>query len=105
VFVWLFHRISGVFLIVLLAAQLFTGFFQASASNAESVRTVAALHKHAFLNVVLVFCVIFHGLYGVRTIILDLGVKQERLLFWCCTVLGSVLFVAFLICYFRYVAA
>ena len=41
------------------------------------------------------FCVIFHGLYGLRTMILDLGRKRERLLFWSCTVLGSVLFAAF----------
>ena len=104
-FVWLFHRISGVVLIALLAAQLFTGFFQASTSNAEAVKTVAALHRHAALNVALVFCVIFHGLYGLRTIVLDLGAKNERLLFWICTTSGALLFAAFLVAYYQYVAA
>ena len=40
-FVWLFHRISGVLLLVLLFAQLVTGFFQASASNLEPVKAIA----------------------------------------------------------------
>jgi succinate dehydrogenase/fumarate reductase cytochrome b subunit len=104
VFVWMFHRISGVLLIVLLSLQLFTGFFQASSSNVEMVKTLAALHRHMAANCLLVFCVIFHALYGVRTIVLDLGVKRERLLFWVCTILGSVLFVVFLVCYVSYVA-
>ena len=46
VFVWLFHRISGALLIGLLSFQLFTGFFQASSSNLETVKTIAALHRH-----------------------------------------------------------
>ena len=104
-FVWLFHRISGALLIVLMSAQLFTGFFQASASGAESVKTVAALHRHPTLNIVLVFCFIFHGLYGVRTILLDLGMTSERLLFWICTLAGSAFFIAFVVCYLRYVSA
>jgi succinate dehydrogenase/fumarate reductase cytochrome b subunit len=103
VFVWLFHRISGAVLLGLLAVQLFTGFFQASSSNLETVKTIASLHRHAVMNCVLVFCVIFHGLYGVRTIVLDFGVKREQLLFWVFTVLGAVLFILFLVCYFAYV--
>jgi succinate dehydrogenase cytochrome b556 subunit len=103
-FVWVFHRISGIALIVLLAFQLFTGFFQASSSNSAAVVTIAALHRHPAANCLLVFCVIYHALYGVRTILLDLGMKRERLLFWLCTLLGTALFVAFLIVYFTYVA-
>ena len=103
-FVWVFHRISGALLIGLLSFQLFTGFFQASSSNLEAVTTIAALHRHTLLNCLLVFCVIFHGLYGVRTIVLDFGVKKERLLFWICTILGSILFAVFMVCYFSYVA-
>jgi len=96
VFVWIFHRISGLLLIVLIGFQLFTGFFQASKSSSELVITFAALHKHATLNGLLVFLFIFHALYGVRTILMDLGVKREKLLFWGSTVLGLALFAVFL---------
>lgn len=104
-FVWVFHRITGLVLIVVLCAQVMTGFFQASASNAEMVKTVAGLHKHTLLVSLLVFAAIFHGLYGIRTILLDLGMKRERLLFWIANVLGLVLFAGFLLHYFWIVAA
>jgi len=94
VFVWLFHRISGVLLVVLLPLQILTGVLQASSSPAA--RVIRDVHAHGLLNIVLAFFVIFHGVYGVRAILLDLGVKHEGLLFWICTVLGFVLFGGFL---------
>lgn len=99
VFVWIFHRVSGVLLIFLLAFQLFTGFFQASTSNEAAVATIAALHRHAVLNCLMVFLFVFHALYGVRTILMDLGLARERLLFWICNALGVVIYVVFLSLY------
>lgn len=98
-FAWVFHRVSGILLIFLLAFQLFTGFFQASSSPAESVRAAAALHRHPPLVCLLVFLIIFHGLYGLRTILLDLGLRREKFLFWFFTALGSVVFGIFLVLY------
>ncbi len=104
-FVWIFHRISGVLLIALVAFQLVTGFFQASTANAELVKAVADLHKHATLNCLMVFLFIFHSLYGVRTILMDLGVKAEKLLFWASTILGLVVFGIFLVLFLTLVGA
>ena len=39
VFVWIFHRLSGVLLIVLLSLQLVTGMLQASPSQGEWAKT------------------------------------------------------------------
>ena len=104
-FVWMFHRISGLVLILLLSLQVVTGMLQGSTSSAASVKDIATLlHKHPAVNCVLVFCIIFHGLYGVRTMVLDLGLKRERALFWLCTVAGSALFAVFLMYYFHFVA-
>jgi succinate dehydrogenase/fumarate reductase cytochrome b subunit len=97
VFVWVFHRISGLLLILLMAFQVCTGLFQASTSNSDLVKTMADLHRHGAVNCLLVFCAIFHGLYGVRTIALDLGARREKLVFWICTILGMVLFALFLV--------
>ena len=99
-FVWIFHRISGVLLIVLLGFQLLTGFLQAGAAQGESLKVASAMHRHAALNCLLVFLVIFHGLYGLRTILLDLGMRRERLLFWSFTLLGTAGYTAFLVYYF-----
>jgi succinate dehydrogenase cytochrome b556 subunit len=104
VFVWIFHRISGVLLIFLLVFQFSTGFLQAGSTQPESLKIAAALHRNPTLNCLLVFLVIFHGLYGLRTILLDLGLKRDRLLFWGCTVLGTVGFGAFLVFYFKQIA-
>lgn len=95
-FVWMFHRISGVLLIFLLSLQLLTGLFQSSPSNSETVKALARLHDHAILVNLLAFVIIFHALYGLRTILMDLGVRRERLLFWIATTLGVVLVIGFL---------
>lgn len=104
-FVWVFHRVSGVLLIFLLAIQLSTGVFQGSRSGSQLVATSAELHKHAALNCLLAFLVIFHALYGVRTILLDLGAKREKLLFWACTILGVLVYAAFLTLFFAFAKA
>jgi succinate dehydrogenase/fumarate reductase cytochrome b subunit len=97
VFVWAFHRASGLLLIVLMVFQLTTGFYQGSYASSDAVRTMADLHRHQVINCVLVFLFIFHSLYGIRTILLDLGVKAEKAIFWGCTALGTVLFAVFLV--------
>jgi succinate dehydrogenase cytochrome b556 subunit len=99
VFVWIFHRLSGVLLIVLLAIQLVTGLAQASPSQQAWAKELAGLHRQGVLICFTVLLLVFHALYGVRTILLDLGLRRERLLFWCCNVLGLVLFGVFVVVY------
>lgn len=105
VFVWVFHRLSGVVLIVLLALQLVTGFFQSSPSQSEWIKSVALLHRHTAVVCLTVFLLIFHALYGVRTILLDFGIGRERLLLWVCNALGLVLFGVFVALYVTLVRA
>jgi succinate dehydrogenase/fumarate reductase cytochrome b subunit len=105
VFVWVFHRLSGVVLIVLLSLQLVTGFLQSSPSQSEWVKSVALLHRHTPVVCLTVFLLIFHALYGVRTILLDLGIGRERWLLWGCNILGVVLFGVFAVLYVTLVRA
>ncbi len=104
-FVWVFHRISGLLLIGFLAVQIFTGFYQASKASGGLIDTFQDLHKHTWLNCLMVFLVIFHALYGIRTILMDLGVCREKMLFWTCTGVGSVLYAVFLVLFLKLVAA
>jgi succinate dehydrogenase hydrophobic anchor subunit len=84
--------------------QLATGFFQSGALESRLAMAMARLHQHTALNCLLVFLFIFHALYGVRTVAMDLGLRRERLLFWICTVGGLILFVVFLAFFFLRVA-
>ena len=63
---------------------------------------VQVLHTQGILTCLIVFLFIFHSAYGVRTVLLDLGVKQEKPLFWGCTGAASVLFIVFLALFLTY---
>jgi succinate dehydrogenase / fumarate reductase cytochrome b subunit len=103
-FVWVFHRISGLTLILLVGLQIVSGFCQGSASTGQFVQSIAKLHNHALLVCVLVLLFIFHSLYGIRTILMDLGLRHEKTLFWGVALLGIVLFAAFLVFHLSVVA-
>lgn len=47
-------------------------------------RTMAFLHRFTVLEVALLAALLYHGLNGIRVILLDLGVglRHQRLLFW-----------------------
>ena len=99
-FVWIFHRISGILLAGILALQLVTGLFQPSLSDSQFVRGLVGLHQYTAFNCLLAFLISFHACYGFRTILMDLGVKREKELFWGFTVLAIVLFGVFLVLVF-----
>ena len=92
-FVWVFHRISGVILILLIGFKFLTGFGIDKQFGQESVEFWRALHNNTALNIILLFLFIYHSLYGLRTIIFDLGYKREKELFWLFSIAGMVLFI------------
>ena len=96
-FVWLFHRVSGLVLIVLLAGQMITGMIQTSRQHPEAAEAARSIHTHYAVVALLALVIAMHGMYGVRTILYDLGIKRERLLFWTCTVVGVLAAVAYLV--------
>jgi succinate dehydrogenase hydrophobic anchor subunit len=58
------------------------------------------LHANPLIDSLLIVSVIFHALYGLRTVIIDLGVRKEKLLFWIFTILGIVLSAGLIVVYF-----
>jgi succinate dehydrogenase/fumarate reductase cytochrome b subunit len=91
-FVWVFHRISGILLIIFIGMKFFTGFGLDKQFGQAKVEFFRPIHNNHPLDLILLFLFLFHSLYGMRTIIYDLGVKKERLLFWCATLTGLLLF-------------
>ena len=92
-FVWVFHRVSGVLLIVLLGLKFFSGFGLGEHFGPEAVESFRTLHNTKVLELLLLFLFVFHSAYGIRTILFDLGVKKEKQLFWGATIVGAVVFV------------
>ncbi len=97
-FVWVFHRISGLVLILLIGLKVITAFFLMTKEQKPDWAIV--LHANAFIDTVLIPLVVFHALYGLRTFIIDLGVKKEKLLFWIFTICSICLSVMLLAVYF-----
>ncbi|MGD2245957.1 MAG: hypothetical protein PVI11_05350 [Candidatus Aminicenantes bacterium] len=97
-FVWLFHRVSGLLLILLLGVKFLTSFFLMTKEQKPDWALV--LHTNALTDTLLIILIVFHALYGLRTVIIDIGVKKEKLLFWVFTLLSVVLSALLLVVYF-----
>ena len=97
-FIWVVHRVSGLLLILLLGVKFLTSFFLMT--KAQKPDWALVLHTNPFTDTLLIILVVFHALYGLRTIIIDLGVRKEKLLFWVFTILSVVFSAALLIVYF-----
>ncbi len=85
-FVWVFHRISGLLLILLIGIKLLTSFFLMTKEQKPDWALV--LHTNRFIDTLLIISVVFHALYGLRTVAIDLGLRKEKLLFWVSTLLS-----------------
>ena len=79
-FVWIFHRVSGLLLIVLLGLKMLTGLFMMTKEAKPD--WALALHVNALTDILLIALLVFHASYGLRTMVYDLGVKHEKALFW-----------------------
>jgi len=97
-FVWIFHRVSGLVLIALLGIKFLTSFFLMTKEQKPDWALV--LHTNPFADTLLIILVVFHALYGLRTVIIDMGLRKEKLLFWIFTILGVLITAALLIVYF-----
>jgi succinate dehydrogenase/fumarate reductase cytochrome b subunit len=97
-YVWVFHRITGILLIVLLSLKFVTSFFLMTKEQKPDWALV--LHTNPLSDTLLIIAVVFHALYGLRTVIIDMGLRREKLLFWVFTIIGVGLTAALLVVYF-----
>ena len=79
-FIWLFHRISGATLIILIGIKILTGYFLLPKDNRPD--WALSLHRHPVIDILILILFTFHSIYGVRTIIIDFGYRKEKQLFW-----------------------
>ena len=87
-FIWLFHRISGATLIVLIGIKILTGYFLRPKEGRPD--WALSLHRHPVIDVLILILFTFHSIYGIRTIIIDLGYRKEKQLFWISNIAAAV---------------
>jgi succinate dehydrogenase/fumarate reductase cytochrome b subunit len=96
-FIWLFHRISGATLIVLIGIKILTGYFLRPKEGRPD--WALSLHRHPVIDVLILILFTFHSIYGIRTIIIDFGYRKEKQLFWISNI-AAVIVSAILIYFF-----
>ena len=97
-FIWVFHRVTGLLLIGLLAVKFLTSFFLMT--KAQKPDWALLLHTNPLTDTFLIVAGVYHAFYGLRTIDIDLGVRKEKALFWIFTSLGTLVTAALLVIYY-----
>jgi succinate dehydrogenase/fumarate reductase cytochrome b subunit len=97
-FIWVFHRASGLLLIVLLAVKFLTSFFLMT--KGQKPDWALLLHTNPLTDTFLIVAGVYHAFYGLRTVVIDLGLRKEKALFWISTALGTLVTAALLIIYY-----
>jgi len=88
-FIWLFHRISGATLIILIGIKILTGYFLLPKDNRPD--WALSLHRHPVIDILILILFTFHSIYGIRTIIIDFGYRREKQLFWISNITATVI--------------
>jgi succinate dehydrogenase/fumarate reductase cytochrome b subunit len=97
-FVWVFHRASGLLLVLLLGVKFLTSFFLMT--KGQKPDWALLLHTNPLTDTFLIVAGVYHAFYGLRTVVIDLGVRKEKLLFWIFTSLGTAVTAGLLIIYY-----
>jgi succinate dehydrogenase/fumarate reductase cytochrome b subunit len=99
-FIWLFHRISGVTLIILFGIKILTSYFLFTKDKKPD--WALSLHRNPVLDILILILFTFHSMYGLRTVAIDLGYRKEKELFWIANVAAALISVVLVILYFRF---
>ena len=96
-FIWLFHRISGVSLIILFGMKMFSAFFLYTKDKKPD--WALGLHRQPVLDILILVLFTFHSMYGLRTIAIDLGYRKEKQLFWLSNIVATIISITLLFIY------
>jgi len=81
---WILHRISGVGMVLFVGLHVAASFFTQQTGSDLGI-TINILYQSLYFQLFVYFCVLFHGLNGMRVIILDLWprmITYQRELTW-----------------------
>ena len=72
---WILHRISGLGMVFFIGLHIISSHFSLDAGSDWAI-TLNTLYMSVYFQLFIYFCVLYHGLNGLRIIILDLWPKM-----------------------------
>lgn len=80
---WLVQRISAIVLFLLIPLKLYTGWAARDrVPYPDFLGSSKQLHLNSAIDIALLLCFLLHGFYGLRVILIDLGILREDTYFW-----------------------
>jgi succinate dehydrogenase / fumarate reductase cytochrome b subunit len=73
---WVLHRVTGLALVLLVGIHVFASFFMQQ-TGSDFATSLNIIYESWIFQILVVFIVIFHGLNGLRIIILDIWPKYQ----------------------------
>ncbi len=90
---WLAQRISAVCLFVLIPIKIYSGWARKiDLPFPETFGTPAKVHTNSAIDIALLFFFLIHAFYGLRVILIDVGIIKEDRWFWRTLVLALAIF-------------
>ena len=74
---WILHRISGIGMVLFVGLHVVASFFTQQIGSDWAI-TINIIYESVYFQLFIVFCVLLHGLNGIRIIVLDLWSKLIR---------------------------
>jgi succinate dehydrogenase / fumarate reductase cytochrome b subunit len=90
---WLIQRFSAIGLFFLIPLKIYSGWAaRDKVPYPEFMGSSRKLHFDATIDIVLLLLFLLHAFYGLRVILIDVGVIREESYFWRTFVLSLMLF-------------
>src|SRR5262245_4511782 len=91
---WLIQRISAVCLFLLIPVKIYTGWAAKGKvpDLPESLGSAKKVHLNSSVDILLLLFFLLHGFYGLRVILIDLGIVRADSFFWRTLALALLIF-------------
>src|SRR5438105_11463474 len=92
---WLIQRFSAIGLFLLIPVKIYTGWAARGKvpDLPEALGSARKIHFNATVDILLLLFFLLHGFYGLRVILIDLGIVRADSFFWRTFALAVALFV------------
>ena len=74
---WILHRISGLSIIIFVALHIIASFLTQQLGSGLGI-SVNIIYQSIYFQLYIIFCALFHGVNGLRIIILDIWPRLIR---------------------------